>query len=279
MIIISNKPGQLGNLLFVYANFLAYGTEYHTRILNPSFYPYKSYFSATKGFSLSCNRFFYAGSYLVSRVLFRLSVRTKFIRVIALDWDEALDLEKSHALESTFCFVQGWLFRSEHLLAKHIGKIRAFFVPSDPLSLRLQDFFEKNFQDPRETIIGIHVRRGDYRTFENGRYYYSVDQYVTVIRQLQALFSDRQPHFLICSNEKIDLPPELRGPVKITAAPGHELLDMYSLARCHYIAGPPSTYSMWASVYGNKPLYMIKDPEASIMPDDFKTLLPVTAGE
>ena len=31
--------------------------------------------------------------------------------------------------------------------------------------------------------------------------------------------------------------------------------DLYALARCDYIMGPPSTYTQWASFYGNAPLF------------------------
>lgn len=46
---------------------------------------------------------------------------------------------------------------------------------------------------------------------------------------------------------------------------------MYLLARCDYIIDPPSTYTMWASFYGNVPLYMITDPTQSILLDSFQT--------
>jgi len=33
--------------------------------------------------------------------------------------------------------------------------------------------------------------------------------------------------------------------------------DLYALAKCDYILGPLSSYSQWASFYGNKPLYQL----------------------
>lgn len=272
MIIISNKPGQLGNLLFIYGHFLAYGKEHDVRIVNPAFYNYKSYFASTSGFSFSRNKVAYTCCYGISRVLVRLRIKTCFMNVMALDWDEQADLEKAPELKSTVCFVQGWLFRSERLFKKHEAAIRKFFTPEAALQQRLDLFFKNAFSDPEETIIGIHIRRGDYKTFENGIYFYAIEDYSAIIQQLAALFKDRKPHFLVCSNEKIVFGPGLSH-LKMTSGPDHELLDLYALSRCHYIAGPPSTYSLWASFYGNKPLYMIKDVTCNIVESDFRKVV------
>ncbi len=272
MIFISNKPGQLGNLLFIYGHFLAYGKEQDVRIVNPAFYGYRSYFASTSGFSFYRNKSAYTFCYMVSRLLVRLRIKTRFISAMALDWDEEADLEKTAELKSTFCFVQGWLFRSDRLFKKHADVIRNFFVPDVSFKKTLDLFFEKHFSDSEETVIGIHIRRGDYKTFENGAYFYAVEDYSRIIQQLAILFKDRNPHFLVCSNEKISFGPELSH-LKITSGPDHELLDLYALARCHYIAGPPSTYSMWASFYGSRPLYMIKDVTCSIRESDFQKVL------
>ena len=35
---------------------------------------------------------------------------------------------------------------------------------------------------------------------------------------------------------------------------GHLVEDIYALAECDYVVGPPSSYTMWASFYGDQPL-------------------------
>lgn len=273
MIIISNKPGQLGNLLFIYANFLAYGIDNNVSIINPSFHHYRGYFKSTKVFSIINNKLFYSICYAISRALFRLRIKNKIINVIALDWAEAMDLDNAPELRSSLCFVQGWLFRSNRLFENYAGDIRKFFIPSDYLKQQLDKFFHQKFSDRSETVIGIHVRRGDYKSFESGKYLYSLEEYKVIITQLEKLFKDKKPHFLVCSNEKINFEFEKTNNPKITYAPGHEFLDMYCLANCNYIAGPPSTYSMWASFYGNKLLYQIKNVSKDIQYSDFRLTL------
>jgi hypothetical protein len=273
MIIISSKPGQLGNLLLVYAHFMAYSIENKIRLLNPAFYEYRSYFKST---SSASGKLVYTLSYYIARVLVRLRIKNALVSAVAIDWHESIDLEQEPLLKSKLCFVQGWQFRSDTLLIKHKKQVFEFFKPNDALSKQLDGFFEKNFPERSATIIAIHVRRGDYKTFENGRFYYSVEQYLDVIAQLHALFNAQKVYFLVCSNEKPDLNERVKQKFNIVFGPHHELLDMYSMARCNYIAGPPSTYTMWASFYGSVPLYMIHDIHETITPGHFKTYLPGT---
>ena len=63
--------------------------------------------------------------------------------------------------------------------------------------------------------------------------------------------------FLICSDE-----PQHGGDfarMNVHFGTGHAIEDLYALARCDYLIGPPSTFSAWASFYGKVPLYFIED--------------------
>lgn len=51
---------------------------------------------------------------------------------------------------------------------------------------------------------------------------------------------------------------------------GHFIEDMYTLAECDYIFGPPSTYTMWASFYGKRPLQKIREKNQRIDFDKFE---------
>jgi hypothetical protein len=52
-----------------------------------------------------------------------------------------------------------------------------------------------------------------------------------------------------------------------------ELEDMYALAGCDYIIGPPSTFSMWASFIGKVPLFHLHDREINFSLSDFKVII------
>jgi hypothetical protein len=46
--------------------------------------------------------------------------------------------------------------------------------------------------------------------------------------------------------------------------------DLYALARCDYIMGPPSTYTQWASFYGNRPMLSLDGGDQRIDRDKFQ---------
>jgi hypothetical protein len=77
--------------------------------------------------------------------------------------------------------------------------------------------------------------------------------------------------FLLCSNEALDLRDFADLPVRL--ATGHFVEDLYALAACDYVLGPPSSYSMWASFYGQVPLLHIERPEQEIQLTDFQVFL------
>lgn len=274
MIIISDKPGQLGNLLIIYATVLAYSIENNCLIYNPSFYNYQNYFIKTKKWFKFSNKFAFLFVYYLTRALIKLKINNKLIGAKALDWNQTSDLSHQsdfNPKNSKLFFIQGWLYRSDSLIEKHSRHIKNYFAPKPFLKKKIDTFFEETFGGKNEVVIGVHIRQGDYETFENGKYFYTLSQYKEILRKLENLFDDKKIRFLICSNTKNIKELFTETNYSLSFAPNHELLDMYCLARCNYIVGPPSTYSIWASFYGNVPLYMIHDPNKSILLNDFKT--------
>jgi len=46
--------------------------------------------------------------------------------------------------------------------------------------------------------------------------------------------------------------------------------DMYALAECDYIIGPVSSFTQWASFYGNKPLFHLTDLDGHVERERFR---------
>ncbi|WP_317899508.1 alpha-1,2-fucosyltransferase [Aurantibacillus circumpalustris] len=274
MIILSDKPGQLGNLLFLYANFLAYGFEHQIKISNPSFCNFLKYFESTQKRSTVLAKLNYTLAFYTSKILHKTKIKIPFISVTCLLWDEScnLDIPSNIFNKGGLRLVQGWLYRAPDLLLKHKQQIIDYFKPTQELTKKIDDFFKNTFAPTTEIIIGIHIRRGDYENFQGGKYYYSLDKYSTIVNVVSDLFQNKKIHFLICSNEPIDLNKINKGNHNMSKAPNHELMDMYCLSRCNYIIGPPSTYSMWASFYGSVPLYQVSEPNRKISLIDFNII-------
>ncbi len=113
-------------------------------------------------------------------------------------------------------------------------------------------------------IVGVHIRKGDYARFNSGKWYYSNDDYYNFMMQILAFpkLKSRQVGFLLCSDEKI--PPDDFKHVKTFISNNNFIEDLHSLAFCDLIIGPTSTFSAWASFYGQKPLIHVTDKNMKI---------------
>ena len=112
-------------------------------------------------------------------------------------------------------------------------------------------------------LIGVHIRRGDYRTFRDGRFFYEIDHYRSMMKHVRAQMRGSDVRFLICSDEEIAM--DAFSEFSVTRGNGLHIVDLYSLAACDYIMGPPSSFSLWASFYGNRPLCWLRS--SSTIPD------------
>lgn len=271
-IVISNQPGQLANQLIVYANFIAFCHEHGFTLKNPSFHRYSSYFEFTKHSHQS--KITYKVINYLMRFIYRFRLGNRIINVVNIGFERKIDLDDPTTLflfSDEVLLVAGWQFRGNQTVLKHKKLILEKFTPVAKHKLVINDFFAKNEMIGR-CVIGIHVRRGDYEKFEGGKYFYDFSVYKNVLSRLDTLFKDKHPIFLICSNEpgyeKYFCPNEY----PIVFGPNHELQDLYCLAKCNYLIGPPSTYTMWASFIGDIPLYMMRDSSLKFVEDDFKII-------
>jgi hypothetical protein len=156
--------------------------------------------------------------------------------------------------QAPFVFLEGLYFLDNTAFVKHSETIRAFFRPLK----RIEEKIDRHIKKAREganILIGVHIRQGDYREFRDGMYYYTTEEYAVTMEQVAKLLPDRSLTFLICS----DAPQDHRyfQEFSFEFGPGHFIEDLYALAACDYIIGPPSTFSQWASFYGRVPRYVI----------------------
>jgi hypothetical protein len=88
------------------------------------------------------------------------------------------------------------------------------------------------------------------------------------MRQIASQFQNKKVAFLVCSNEPRN-EAEFPG-LKVGISAASPVQDLYALSECDYIIGPLSTFSQWASFYGNKPLHQLFGEQDFIMLSDFK---------
>ncbi len=272
---VNDKFGQLANRLWGFSNFLAYGYEHKISILNPGFLEFATAFrgssnqfvpacqvTAINHWVSTCAVVQPISIKLASRVLDYLRHHQSLcwpISHLYIDADEHINLDTEEKLgRSGITLVGGWNFRCPQLMLKHRNQIVEYFALNDRYLRPVEQAFEKAASGGKP-VFGIHVRRGDYEQFEGGRYFYPIDRYVELMRSI----AERMPTaFIVCSDEKIDR--NIFGDMDVTFGPGSPVGDLYTLGHCDRILGPPSTFSHWASYYGDKPLHFIYPEHHSI---------------
>jgi len=269
MMIIGKKIGQLGNRLFLYAHLLAAAEEYGVELRNPAFSEYASLFPSTSS-DLWCRypvRSFSAGAppkwsrNLLSRsvdlggkLLSGFGSDFGHVKVIRLRAGEQYDLgseEFASLIWSQHVLLQGWLFRSEPLLAKHADKIRSHFS-IDAVTQSRVDARINRLRQSADVVVGIHIRHGDYATYLNGKYFYPTSHYASVMRQIAEQLSPRKVGFLVCGNGELRA-NDFNG-LCVSCDRGGLLEDLYAFADADLLFGPPSTFTGWASFFGKVPI-------------------------
>lgn len=151
-------------------------------------------------------------------------------------------------------FSKGWHTRRDIRYIQQAKKeIIKIYTPEDAIVNRAQSLIQ-DMRKECDMIIGVHIRRGDYKTWNEGKFYFSWEVYDCFMKRLEKLYSDCQIAFFISSNEAMD-----ENVLKNHKCYFHEkvsspILDLYTLSLCDRIIGPVSSFSRWASFYGEKPL-------------------------
>ncbi|MEI0703048.1 alpha-1,2-fucosyltransferase [Brachyspira intermedia] len=178
---------------------------------------------------------------------------------------ENIELYNSQILanKNKTIFVSGWDFRVTNLVYQY----RDYFAQKyTPINLNSEEYnnIKNKFAD-YDLKVGIHIRRGDYKGWNNGRFFYEDEVYNDKIDQFYNLFPNKKILFIIFSNEEITLKPNHDYIIsKCQWYEDHSLLSL-----CDYIIGAPSTFTIWASYIGDVPLYHIYSKDDIINVSNF----------
>ncbi len=284
MIIIGKKYGQLGNRLFLYAHLIAAAEEYGVKLMNPAFAEYAERFPRTRS-DLWCHYPELEASSgsprvgspsrwkrnlvsktveLSGRGIHYLGGEVRGLKVIRLRTGEQCDLASdsfASLVLSQDVLLQGWLFRSEHLLHKHAEKVKSHLAIDFSLQEKIQSRLSK-LREQADLIVGIHIRQGDYRTYLGGKYYYPISQYAQLMRQIADHYSPSRVAFLVCGNGEFSV-ADFQG-LNVSCEKRDVMEDLYSLSQVDLLVGPPSTFTGWASFYGSVPIYWLESQDDMI---------------
>ena len=124
-----------------------------------------------------------------------------------------------------------------------------------------------------DLVVGVHIRHGDYKTFYDGRYYYTLEEFHQMMLRIQSVYQHQRVAFFISSNETFDVSIfEGCHCHRFGKEPSGDILDLYTLSLCDRILGPWSTYSRWASFIGEVPLCFIEHRDQTFTDDSFSVV-------
>ena len=286
MVVVAGRYGQLGNRLFLFGHLIAAAAEHGFRVWNPAFGEYADLFASTAGDPLcryppprrrlpapaaaALREAAYLAARDGARVSLALGLSGRLHRVVRLNHEDGpFDLGVPSfvaAARRMPVLIEGWLFRDDASFEKHASLVRAHFRPLDAHERRVATLLDRA-RAGAPLLVGVHVRRGDYRRFMGGRFLFDDATYARLMHATRELLAERDVRFLLCADEPV-ADNCFRG-LDVVRGTGHALEDLYALAGCDYVLGPPSTYTGWASFYGRVPLFSVREPGAQPRLEDF----------
>ena len=259
MIFVRDK-GRMCNNILQYAHVYAWAREHQRKTMSMRFaykYPY---------FHICSTPWHNFATYTFAKY----GAKWGLIPVVSFHEKDADTTAQEQAmLDKKLIVAEGWYARWYDLFLKYKVDILQLFA-----------FRPKIEQHAQQVIggsegwlkLGLHIRRGDYQRWHGGKFFFTDEQYVGVIRQFCALHHDRQVAVFICGNDpKLDRDyyqqqlPECR----LLFPDGNPGEDLCVLSHCDYLIGAPSTFSLVAAMYHDVPLYWIEEATEPLTEQSF----------
>ena len=256
MIFVRDK-GRMCNNILQYGHVYAWGREHGRRTMSMRFAYKYQYFNI-------CRTPWH--NFMVYFIVKKL-VKWKLIPSVDFDeLSEPFEDKVEKIVSKKNILAEGWSVRFYDLFIKYKSEIIDMFSFNDKINAVATRLIE-NKAHHCDIKLGVHIRRGDYKTWNGGKYYFSDEEYIAYIKQFSYLFQNKRVVVFVCGND-----PKLNKQFYINELQkecvcfpkGNPGEDLCVLSKCDYIIGAPSTFSLVASMYNDTPLYWIENKEAKL---------------
>jgi len=269
--LFARDKSQMCNNLLQYAHVYAWGREHGRKVISMRFSYKYQYFhichTNLTGF----------GWYLLAKYMAAL----KLLPTASFkhgDCDrEALEKKM---LRHRHIVVSGWNVRFYDLFLKYRKDICDLFAIdskyTEPVKTKMQEAEKSSTpHHPSSTIrLGVHIRRGDYATWIDGKYFFDDEVYANHINRFAAMHQTEDIHVYLSTNDPTvseETFQRLCPTVHIHHLHGNAPEDLFMLSECDFLIGPPSTFSLVAAMYRDIPLYrMDNSDEKTMTPETFQ---------
>jgi hypothetical protein len=274
MLIVCSKEGQLCNRLFHFSHIASFAKENNEILWYPYICEYSNFFKILRTDQLKKHKIIiYSNPFLqwMLKIIRWVLIRIPSKKIMIYnDLENEINLNSFKGDSHRLLFLSGWLLRDNISFSKNNSYIKNIFQFNDEVVQNVDEQLKK-IKKSNVLLIGIHIRRGDYASFEGGKYFYDAHIYKDKIHQLKNLYrNEKNIHFIISTNDYNFVNSNMLYGADITHNHGTEESDLYCLSQCDLIIGPPSTFSAWASFFGSVPLLHITHENQIIQKSDFK---------
>ena len=279
-VILCDKYGNIGNQLYMSCflikwandfnvltfNFgLIRNQQYFTKSTNDIFlrYPYRKSFNSPKLQEILASS--------LNRISLRILNRQFFKKIKSLNLLQHKTDKDFHELETNIkkndiTFLRGFIHNQTYSIFRDVfSKIKEYFEVSSHYTSKINEPLKR--LEECDVIIGVAIRHGDYKTWENGKYYLTTETYQKWMEEVEDLFAHQKIGFLIASDEEQD--QSIFEKHNFYFRSGHPVENLYSLSKCDYLLSVPSSFAGWAHFIGEKPLLKLDENVCKLSIDDF----------
>jgi hypothetical protein len=232
IVVLEVPHAQESNQLIQHVNFDSFCAENNALFFNPKFlYLSKSIQNSTS------NKFF--GLILTNKI-----VRKVLIKLKVAKYHKFYSPIMKNSFEIGFItYVKGWYFRNRETFDRD----KSYYALEFNKKLQKEDYYENS----AVLKVALHIRRGDYEFFQEGRYFLNDNQYITALNNV--LSDINEPFEIIVFGNDPKLNRDIYSSIgyHISFSDGSIYQDYYRMSKCKILIGPSSTFSIWAQLISN----------------------------
>jgi hypothetical protein len=284
ILVVMDNPGRLGNLITRHAHLLAHALESGDAVMDYSFLKWSKHFpnlnrNLLQGYpvvpTIGMPTLFLRAGFKFFRVCTELHRRGKlqtlapwlghltaiYPKELALDSPEYERLSEPYKV----LLLEGYVFTCRSAVTRQRANIRRQF------HLEAREFAalkaELDAWRVGGELVGVHIRQGDFRGYDGGKFFFTVEEYAKAMRATAAALAPRRVKFLVCSDEAQAKESFTGMDVLISQAPHWQ--DLIKLSQCDRLIGTMSTFVRTASFLRAVPLYTLQRGRTPVRAEDF----------
>lgn len=274
---------QLGNCLYRMANFIAFALEHDCVLYDLDFAKegYSSWFAATcrqpilrypRLPNLPFSAFFLQK---YTRKIFRHLTHYGVINIPELNHSEKDLCFTAHELAAlgsgTFSIYRVRLCVRD-LVLKHADSLRQYLMPKEKIRLTVETL-HRQLRQGFDLAVGVHIRLGDFKEWMEGRFFFPVEVYARIMGNVSAQMSDKKIKFIVFGNGDKSVTIDAFKGLNVDCVCGTPVEDLYHLSLCDLMIGTMhSSFSGWASFFGQVPLLRVHDENQPVSLGDFRAV-------